>query len=559
MCMYIYMQVCLYVYVSLLKIIYSHIPCNFIIKISAKTILIFNVFALLQCYENNICATTNTATAITTNNIYANNVIMSVLAATAQMPGVAKSKTLVGNVAGNTTTTTTRATAKTTTTIITARTTSVTTKLSNHDEHNEYVAANAVGKHLRHAMLGNCNQQNEQRHARLEKGSGNSSKNNNGASSCCGCVGTQQLKQQQQLLSLNKEMNDVNCMQATTTTAAIMNDVTKCKRILSNNNSCCRADNYIKWNYERCALESDNEKAPLTHSPMPTVRCHTPVATVCATPTLDALSVAEISTRTSRLPTAVGSRQAKTTKATTHTIARQMRLPLTATILTAEPGLKSASGSEIPNSFCAASGALAGVGRVTQPIIANKRRRLSARGGKWRRKHCKRKRRCHMQANSVRAEMEGEMAKTNVAVKTSAIRSTTKRQTTLNSGILTSFLVKVTLLALCNATAATALSAFAATLGETINSSVGPPPANGVWKAYESVENVENVSATNGNSSHGDSQIAAANGGTSDISFNDSDNLLEEDDREYIFDRTDVRIIFITLYTLVFCCCFFGK
>ncbi|KAH8273816.1 hypothetical protein KR044_001151 [Drosophila immigrans] len=28
---------------------------------------------------------------------------------------------------------------------------------------------------------------------------------------------------------------------------------------------------------------------------------------------------------------------------------------------------------------------------------------------------------------------------------------------------------------------------------------------------------------------------------------------------EYIFDRTDVRIIFITLYTLVFCCCFFGN
>ncbi|XP_034134515.1 trissin receptor isoform X2 [Drosophila guanche] len=28
---------------------------------------------------------------------------------------------------------------------------------------------------------------------------------------------------------------------------------------------------------------------------------------------------------------------------------------------------------------------------------------------------------------------------------------------------------------------------------------------------------------------------------------------------EYIFDRTDVRIIFITLYTIVFCCCFFGN
>lgn len=32
-----------------------------------------------------------------------------------------------------------------------------------------------------------------------------------------------------------------------------------------------------------------------------------------------------------------------------------------------------------------------------------------------------------------------------------------------------------------------------------------------------------------------------------------------ENTSEYIFDRTDVRIIFITLYTIVFCCCFFGK
>lgn len=29
--------------------------------------------------------------------------------------------------------------------------------------------------------------------------------------------------------------------------------------------------------------------------------------------------------------------------------------------------------------------------------------------------------------------------------------------------------------------------------------------------------------------------------------------------REYIFDRKEVRIIFITLYSLVFCCCFFGE
>lgn len=29
--------------------------------------------------------------------------------------------------------------------------------------------------------------------------------------------------------------------------------------------------------------------------------------------------------------------------------------------------------------------------------------------------------------------------------------------------------------------------------------------------------------------------------------------------KDFVFDRTDVRVIFITMYTLVFCCCFFGK
>jgi len=28
---------------------------------------------------------------------------------------------------------------------------------------------------------------------------------------------------------------------------------------------------------------------------------------------------------------------------------------------------------------------------------------------------------------------------------------------------------------------------------------------------------------------------------------------------DYIFDRTEVWAIFFTLYTVVFCCCFFGK
>lgn len=28
---------------------------------------------------------------------------------------------------------------------------------------------------------------------------------------------------------------------------------------------------------------------------------------------------------------------------------------------------------------------------------------------------------------------------------------------------------------------------------------------------------------------------------------------------DYIFDRTDVRVVFVTLYSVVFACCFFGK
>lgn len=44
---------------------------------------------------------------------------------------------------------------------------------------------------------------------------------------------------------------------------------------------------------------------------------------------------------------------------------------------------------------------------------------------------------------------------------------------------------------------------------------------------------------------------------SNESNFNRTQFPLEDD--EYIFDRTDVRAIFITLYTIVFCCCFFGK
>lgn len=67
----------------------------------------------------------------------------------------------------------------------------------------------------------------------------------------------------------------------------------------------------------------------------------------------------------------------------------------------------------------------------------------------------------------------------------------------------------------------------------------------------------------NGNDSSSDS---AANITTY---FGDTQLLLNENasigyneslqTKEFIFDRTDVRVIFITLYSLVFCCCFFGK
>lgn len=47
------------------------------------------------------------------------------------------------------------------------------------------------------------------------------------------------------------------------------------------------------------------------------------------------------------------------------------------------------------------------------------------------------------------------------------------------------------------------------------------------------------------------------------VTGRDNSEPLDEEDAdntsEYIFDRTDVRIIFITLYTIVFCCCFFGE
>lgn len=70
-----------------------------------------------------------------------------------------------------------------------------------------------------------------------------------------------------------------------------------------------------------------------------------------------------------------------------------------------------------------------------------------------------------------------------------------------------------------------------------------------------------------------DGVIPMGNGGTFNISdtifnqqiagaqFNNSSILfpVSQPEDEYIFDRVEVRAIFITLYTMVFCCCFFGE
>jgi hypothetical protein len=46
--------------------------------------------------------------------------------------------------------------------------------------------------------------------------------------------------------------------------------------------------------------------------------------------------------------------------------------------------------------------------------------------------------------------------------------------------------------------------------------------------------------------------------GTNPFSFDNNNNVTFEH-KEYIFDRKEVRYVFITLYSLVFCFCFFGE
>lgn len=44
--------------------------------------------------------------------------------------------------------------------------------------------------------------------------------------------------------------------------------------------------------------------------------------------------------------------------------------------------------------------------------------------------------------------------------------------------------------------------------------------------------------------------------------YRTNESAVDDDEpfkKDFVFDRTDVRVIFITMYTLVFCCCFFGE
>lgn len=53
--------------------------------------------------------------------------------------------------------------------------------------------------------------------------------------------------------------------------------------------------------------------------------------------------------------------------------------------------------------------------------------------------------------------------------------------------------------------------------------------------------------------------VASQTTGLPGVGLEQFEDEEDEEASEYIFDRTDVRIIFITLYSIVFCCCFFGK
>ncbi|CAH0725808.1 unnamed protein product, partial [Brenthis ino] len=76
-----------------------------------------------------------------------------------------------------------------------------------------------------------------------------------------------------------------------------------------------------------------------------------------------------------------------------------------------------------------------------------------------------------------------------------------------------------------------------------------------MYRVDSSVESnyVFYTATTDGN----ETDISSVDNTTYTLRKNESQYSMEDD--EFIFDRTDVRAIFITLYTIVFCCCFFGN
>lgn len=69
------------------------------------------------------------------------------------------------------------------------------------------------------------------------------------------------------------------------------------------------------------------------------------------------------------------------------------------------------------------------------------------------------------------------------------------------------------------------------------------------------ISNYNNITGGGGGAASGGNDGSYING----TYVYDDDGSDSDVHKEFIFDRTDVRVIFITLYSLVFCCCFFGK
>ncbi|XP_036321871.1 uncharacterized protein LOC118735937 [Rhagoletis pomonella] len=469
-----------------------------------------------------------------------------------------ESKMLVGNVASSILIT---PVAETTITATKIKTITTARKLSNPDNHNEYVVASVEEKHLRHAMLGNFNHQNELWQAKLDDGSNRNSNSNTSTNTNttnkhvhhrCGEANKQ--CKRLRLWRLNEDTNCVNNMQRATQKtmfAKMTSDATN-KRISYNNTTCQRSESYINGNYEQ---RDNNEES----SNSPTSRATTTTANALSTSHEVVSSIETLATLTPTgqecMPISAAAAAAAAAAASTST-----STPLPSPKPAAEPLLRDIDVVKIPKIRCGGTNHAAALNPVrnskttgslkisniagkTRGGNANRRRRHFAPSQHW-----------NIKSTSSRVKIESEAAKIEASARASVAKSSSKAPS-LNFAALTSFILNSTFLALCNATAATALSAVATTLssdaGADLQSTVDADAWNGI----------QNATLANRNGSYGaigDLNVASESG-IGGIRFNDSGILLDEEVPEYIFDRTDVRIIFITLYTLVFCCCFFGN